>query len=415
MLDDGVFGWQVLLGAGGIAGICAGLLGIGGAVVLVPALLYALPFLGVDSPELPKIAMATSLGLIIPSTLASTQAHAARGTIDWPIWAIMAPVLVAGSLVASLLVESISVSLLTLLFVGFCLMSVRTMLCDNAPSAPTGPRPHLPLLLVKSGIVGVVSTLLGAGVGFFAVPTLSRFIAMTTAVGTASALALPMAVTGLAGYLYARSPEGCAACTGYVHLPVVAAVGIMTVLAVPFGTRLGAIAPVKLLRRLFAVVLLFGALSVMQKKLPDMIVEAKAALSLPTAGFHTREEPAESPAWLGRRENSAAFRLATRLGPRRGLLALHHGQPAPGGMTAKFASRSTFGVFAASIAPSDSSTIVLMPTPRSRNALARPAAAARAPRPVAGGASRETPALATATPSDGERQPPDLLRTLYGK
>ena len=105
MLEDGAFGWQMLLGAGSIAGVCAGLLGIGGAVVLVPALIYGLPFLGVDSPELPKIAMATSLGLIIPSTVASTQAHAARGTVDWSMWAIMAPALVAGSLAHCLIVN----------------------------------------------------------------------------------------------------------------------------------------------------------------------------------------------------------------------------------------------------------------------------------------------------------------------
>jgi len=437
MLEDGAFGWQMLLGAGGIAGVCAGLLGIGGAVVLVPALIYGLPCLGVDSPELPKIAMATSLGLIIPSTVASTQAHAARGTVDWSMWAIMAPALVAGSLVASLLVESVSISLLTLLFVGFCLMSARTLLSDKAPSVPTGVRPHLPLLLIKSGIVGVVSTLLGAGVGFFAVPTLSRFIAMTTAVGTASALALPMAVTGLAGYLYAQAPEGCAACTGYVHLPVVAAVGITSVLAVPLGTRLGAIAPVKLLRRMFAMLLVFGAFSLMQKKLPDIIAEAKATFALPAVDFRRGDEPAAIPAWLGRREPRAAFALAMRLGPRRGLLPLLHGRPALAATTGIIApaDRRTDGT---DVARFEGLISALMPRIPSRKAVIPPAPAARvaktqrltagraartprscsAERPPSTGSQQgctpAPPAPAPARSSDIRRQPADLLHTLYG-
>ncbi len=81
--DPSAFGFLVLLGCA--SGFISGLLGIGGGTILVPALIAGLPLLGVQGPELPKIAMATSLALVVPTAIASAQTHASKGAIDWTL------------------------------------------------------------------------------------------------------------------------------------------------------------------------------------------------------------------------------------------------------------------------------------------------------------------------------------------
>src|SRR5262245_31796932 len=96
MASAHAFGWEVLISAGWLTGFCSGLLGIGGGLIIIPALIAGLPMIGIESAELAKVAMATSLTLIVPTALASTQAHAARRSVDWALWAVMAPSILAG-------------------------------------------------------------------------------------------------------------------------------------------------------------------------------------------------------------------------------------------------------------------------------------------------------------------------------
>jgi uncharacterized protein len=291
-------GWQLLVGLGCLSGLVSGLLGIGGGMIVVPALVLLLPLIGIDGPELPKVAMATSLALVVPTAIAGTQAHAARGTIDWWFWAMMAPALVAGSLIAMIIARSISVSLITMIFVGFALFSAWRLVCRKAPVAPDPAGMNVPALIIKSIGGGTLATLLGFGVAFFAVSVLSRLMPMPRAIGTASALALPMAVGGSVGYLYASAPAECAGCTGYVYLPAVAAIGVATVLTVPLGARLTSLLPIALLQRLFAVLLVAGAGSLIRKTLPDMMAEAEQLLARAPMRLAAAPVPAALPAWL---------------------------------------------------------------------------------------------------------------------
>jgi uncharacterized protein len=318
-------GWGVLVGSGWLTGFCSGLLGIGGGLVIVPALVFALPLLGVSGGELAKVAIATSLVLIIPTSIASGQAHAARGNVDWALWAAMAPSIVGGGLLASMAVQHISASLLILLFAGFALISAWRLLIGAGPSA--GALTELtPLsvaaMSVKGALGGALSTALGTGVAFFAVPVLSRFAPLARAIGTASALALPMAVAGAAGYLLAPQPPGCMPCTGYVHLPAVATVGVATVLAAPVGAQLTAILPARRLRQLFALFLIAGTVGLLQKKLPELSAEAQASLVFPRFAWADQSAPATAPSWLGREQPPPSVRLATGLGPSRSLTLL---------------------------------------------------------------------------------------------
>lgn len=305
MLESGDIGWPLLLLIGVGAGFFAGLLGIGGGFVVVPCLLLALPSLGVAGPEVAKIAVATSLVLIIPTSIASTQAHAARGAVDWALWAILAPSIVAGGLLAALGFALVPVSLLALLFAGFSLLSAwqlaRPQAPAKGPSAPLTAARFVPLT-GKAAAGGALSTLLGVGVAFFAVPMLARFAPLPRAIGTAAALALPMAIGGAAGYLYAPQAQGCAACTGYVHLPAVSVLGIGAVLAAPLGAQLTAVLPVAMLRRAFAILLIVGAFGTLHKKLPDMASALHAGFgpAWHAAAFGA-PEAAAAPSWLAGR------------------------------------------------------------------------------------------------------------------
>jgi uncharacterized protein len=308
-------GWGLLVSAGWLTGFLSGLLGIGGGLVIVPALILGLPLVGAGGDELAKVAIATSLVLIIPTSLASSQAHAARRNLDWELWAAMAPSIVAGGLVAAMLVQHISAALLTLLFAGFALISAWRLLRNSALSATANIAPTrlgLAGMAVKAFLGGALSTALGTGVAFFAVPILSRWIPLARAIGTASALALPMAIAGAAGYLLAPQPVGCAACTGYVHFPAVAAVGVGTVLAAPVGAQLTAVWPARRLRQLFALLLIAGTIALLPKTLPKLAGNARASLAVPPLAWSNQNAPAVAPSWLAaRQQQSIGAHLAT--------------------------------------------------------------------------------------------------------
>jgi uncharacterized protein len=271
MMEDGAIGLLVLLGT--LTGFISGMLGIGGGTVVVPALVIGLPFLGIDGPDLPKIAVATSLALVVPTSIASAQAHAAKGGIDWRMLFLLAPSIVAGALLTAVFAAAINAHLVMLVFILFALFSAWGLIRPRKTQQLHAKKPRLITVATKGAVGGTLSALLGLGVGFFCVPLLSRFLAMPRAIGTAAALALPMSIVGTTGYLLATSPAGCTGqCMGYVFLPAVAAIGISAVLAAPMGAWAAHVMPVVALRRAFAVFLLFAAANLAYKTFTPTII-----------------------------------------------------------------------------------------------------------------------------------------------
>ena len=392
MVSEVTFGWGLLMAAGSLSGFCSGLLGIGGGLIIVPVLIFGLPLLGEGSPELAKIAMATSLASVIPSSLASTQAHASRDNIDWELWAAMAPSIVVGGILISLGIEHISAVLLIMLYVAFALITAGRLL--RHASAAAGPTIELTAsrLAAMSGkgvIGGAIATALGLGVGFFAVPILSRFIAMPRAIGTTSALALPMAIAGVAGYVFAPTPQGCAGCTGYTHIPAVAAISICAVLAAPLGAQASQKLPVARLRQTFAVLLIFGALSLLHKKLPEISAQAHAALSLTVPSWSEADAPAAAPSWLG--ENGREVRED------------------PAGEQNSASAPAQTEVPEVGDAAAGEPRAVPLPVPSARRFRTGSAASTARRRPAATTRTPPSPAAPATRPS------PDLLQTLYGR
>jgi uncharacterized protein len=326
--DPSTFGFLVLLGC--LSGFVSGLLGVGGGTILVPALIAGLPLLGVNGPELPKIAMATSLALVVPTAVASAQTHASKDAVDWNLLGLLCPSIVAGSFVAGVFAKDLSTQLLCALFVGFALHAAWGLLQRHkvppALGLQAGPRPGLIRITATGVLGGAFASLLGLGVAFFAVPVMTRFIALPRAIGTAAALCIPMALAGVAGQLLGGTPAECReSCAGHIYLPAVAAIGITAVLTAPMGARLTHVLPVILMRRLFALFLIAAAVQLTYKFVPlaaGVEQGRQILVGLMTPGAVALPNAAEAPSWLEISRRNEQLDLVARYGPRRAYLPL---------------------------------------------------------------------------------------------
>jgi uncharacterized protein len=284
--------WPLLIALGGLSGFLSGLLGIGGGAVIVPALVFALPMLGIDGEALPKIAIATSVAIMIPTAIASAQHHGARGSIDGHSLALFAPSIVLGAFAASFFAHWVNTQLICLLFVLYMLHIARGLARRTAVHVVhADSRPSLVSFTLVGVLGGALSALLGQGSASYAVPFMARFAGLRTAIGTAAALNIPLAAAGVLGYVISAAPSACGtACFGYVHLPAVAAIGIGAVLAAPAGALLTHALPVLFLRRLFALVLAVSAANLAVKTLP--LAEAPVYVA---AAIQRSQSPVAAP------------------------------------------------------------------------------------------------------------------------
>ena len=255
--------WALCLGIGLCSGFLAGLLGVGGGTVIVPALILGARPLGIDADDAAPMAMATSMAIVIPTSISSARAHAARGCIHWRAFKQLAPGIAAGALAGTLLACALSQRLPLAVFVGFALFAAGRLLIGSSRAGQTGPACTLPgtaALVGRSVAIGLLSALAGVGGGLLSVPLLARYIPVKPAIGTAAALGLPLAAAGLSGYLLAGHPKHCAVgCVGYVFLPGAVSISLAAIVSAPLGARVAHRMPVQALQRVFAALLLLVA------------------------------------------------------------------------------------------------------------------------------------------------------------
>jgi uncharacterized protein len=297
--------WALLAAIGGLSGFTAGLMGIGGGLIVVPSLIYALPHVGVAGPDVPKIATATSLALVIPTALASAQAHAARGAVSLKYVAILAPGIMIGAFGAAALAQFIDGRVIIVVFAVYAAVFAWGLLRQAKAKAARKAEGRADIVEVglKSIGGGALASLLGFGGGFFFVPILSRFVPMTTAIGTGAALGLPLATAGVIAHLAAPTPAGCAAgCAGALYLPAIAAIGGVAVLAAPAGAAVAHALPVPVLRRIFAALLLLNAFNMSWQIIPPLpaikpaiLREAAGSLLNPLCRAKQRDQIALRP------------------------------------------------------------------------------------------------------------------------
>ena len=251
-----------LLAALVILGLCtgllAGLLGIGGGMVLVPSLTLILTHRG-SRPDLAvKMAIATSMATILFTSISSVRAHHLKKAVRWDVVKGLAPGIVLGSLVGSAGVFAFAKGAwLALFFACFVAFSATQMFLDRKP-APTRQMPERAGQLGAGGFVGLLSGLVGAGGGFISVPFMVWCnVAIHQAIATSAALGFSIALANVAGYVWSgRSVAGLPAHSfGYLWLPGLVVIAACSVLMAPAGASLAHRLPVRQLKRVFAGVL----------------------------------------------------------------------------------------------------------------------------------------------------------------
>ena len=244
------------LGVG--TGFLAGLLGIGGGMLMVPFLTFIMANRGVSADLAVKMAIATSMATIIFTSLSSVRAHHKRGAVRWDIVRRLAPGIVVGSIIGSLGVFALlKGSYLAIFFGLFVSFSATQMFLDKKPK-PTRQMPGTGGQLAAGGLIGFLSGLVGAGGGFISVPFMTWCnVLMHNAVATSAALGFPIAVANVLGYVISGQsvqnlPEGS---FGYIWLPALAVVAMCSFLTAPLGAKAAHSIPVGKLKRIFAVIL----------------------------------------------------------------------------------------------------------------------------------------------------------------
>lgn len=247
----------IYLLTGAIAGLLAGLFGIGGGMVMVPALALVLPSQGVPPDVVMQVAVATSLGVISATSVSSMLSHQKHGAVLWPVFRWMALGLVAGSVGGAFVADQLASRTLALVVGCGALGVALQMWFDLKPSAGA-PLPGPAGLTVAGGIIGTLSALVGIGGGSLTVPFLSwRSVDIRKAVGTSAACGLPIAWAGTLGFILAgwdRSdlPDPH---LGYVSLHGFAGLAVASVLMAPLGAKLAHRLPPRQLKRGFACLL----------------------------------------------------------------------------------------------------------------------------------------------------------------
>jgi uncharacterized protein len=254
--------WWAYLGIGAVVGFLAGLLGIGGGMVMVPMLFFVFTAKGFAHGHLMHFALGTALATVTFTSLSSVRAHHRHGGVDWRVARAMAPGIVAGSLIAALVAGFVPTRPLAVFFTGFMFYASAQMFFESKP-APTRGLPGAAGLFSVGAGIGAISSILAAGGAFLSIPFLIRCnVPLRRAIGTAAANGFPIAVAGTIGYIAhgLSVPELPAGSFGFVYLPALALVVAASIPLAPLGARLAHRLPVRRLRVVFALMLLALAL-----------------------------------------------------------------------------------------------------------------------------------------------------------
>lgn len=261
-MTDPVFLGSAMLLAGCIAGVLAGVFGIGGGIVIVPVLDAALGIAGVDSAIRMHIAVATSLATIVPTSVASARAHHARQSVDFDVVRRWSAYVLVGAALGAALASRLHSRTLALIFATLALLVALKMLLFPAARNLTAEVPRNSLVpLIPFGIGGA-SSMMGIGGGTFSVLALTIFgMPIHRAVGTAAMLGLAISIPGTLSYVLNGwgDPRLPAWSVGYVNLLGFCLIAPATWLTAPVGARIAHAFPAKTLSMAFGVFLLIAA------------------------------------------------------------------------------------------------------------------------------------------------------------
>ncbi|MBQ7456105.1 MAG: sulfite exporter TauE/SafE family protein [Desulfovibrio sp.] len=243
---------------GAVAGILAGLLGVGGGIVIVPMLLAIFPSQGVPSSLCQYLALGTSLATIVITSISSARAHNKRGAVHWDIVKHITPGILIGTFGGSLLASHMPILFLKVFFICFLTLIAIKMISRYQPKASRDMPGFVGTSCVGS-VIGLISSFVGIGGGTLSVPFMSFCnVPLHEAVGTSAAIGFPIALAGMLGYLIGglNDPTLPAGTLGYIHIPALIGIASVSFLTAPLGAKLSHRLPTAKLKVCFAVFLL---------------------------------------------------------------------------------------------------------------------------------------------------------------
>lgn len=254
--------WFTYIVLGAIAGILAGLFGVGGGIIIVPMLTFTFTSQHLPPQHILHLALGTSLATIVFTSIASLRAHHQRGGVNWQVVRHISPGIVFGTLTGSWVAAGLSTRFLKILFVCFLFYVALQMLLDIRPK-PSRQLPGPTGLFSAGTLIGGISSLVGIGGGSMSVPFLAWCnMPVHNAIGTSAAIGFPIALAGTVGYLV----NGFMAMSlppysvGYIYIPALAGIAIASYITAPLGAKLAHKLPVSGLKKGFALLLLVTAL-----------------------------------------------------------------------------------------------------------------------------------------------------------
>lgn len=245
------------------SGIIAGLLGVGGGIVIVPVMEVSLALLGVDQAVRMHIAVATSLAVIIPTSVSSAMAHNRKQSIDWPIVRSWTPLILVGAIAGIVISTYVGGRFLSGVFAVAASILALSMIFRFSERKIGEYLPKGALVNLLPIGIGTLSTLMGIGGGSMTVPALTMFgRPIHLAVGTSALLGLVIAVPSATGYVATglNNPLLPEASFGYVNLIGFVLIAPMSVLFAPFGARIAHAISRRRLSVVFGVFLLIAAM-----------------------------------------------------------------------------------------------------------------------------------------------------------
>ncbi|EWG98682.1 sulfite exporter TauE/SafE family protein [Halomonas sp. BC04] len=250
--------WLAYVALGGVVGMMAGLLGIGGGGIMVPILTSLFVLQGVPHEHLAHLALGTAMAAIIPAATASLLSHHRHGAVHWQTVRYMTPGILVGTFLATFIAALMPTRGLAIFFACFMVLMSLQMLANLKPK-PSRSLPR-PLGLSGAGLgIGGISALVAIGGGSLTVPFLTWCnVKLPRAIGTSAAVGLPIAMAGALGYIINgwATPGLPSASMGYVYLPALLLMAPFSILTAPIGARLAHRLPMALLKRVFAVMLM---------------------------------------------------------------------------------------------------------------------------------------------------------------
>lgn len=248
--------------AGMVAGLCAGLFGVGGGLIIVPALVWILSAYGMPIQIVPHVAVGTALATIIITSISSLTAHHKAGGVRWDVFKNLAKGLVLGSLFGAWVATLIQGNHLQGIIGVFAMIMSVQMFMKKAALVQEKPLPRPHQQSIAGAVIGAMSAIFGIGGGSLTVPYLTHAgLPMKQAVGTSAACGLPIAVAGALGFMwFGRSALSelnlnMAGLIGFVHLPAFVMVSVMSFITAKIGAKFAHQLPASTLKKAFAVLL----------------------------------------------------------------------------------------------------------------------------------------------------------------